>query len=158
MLKIPESMRHPLFFGNEEQLKEGDADVPFLEELLFYNGMGSSPHPQQKQGIEAKFMKWEAASSVIRSFFSERNRKEARNPMIFQLSCFLQALMWCNGQPAGNLLGWKEEIQSLDIKPVNVIERLEMICSEPDHYHSYIQLNELFQELQKKVAAIKHNG
>ncbi|MGG1573861.1 YpoC family protein [Fictibacillus sp. NRS-1165] len=151
MLNIPEPMRHPLFFCEKEQQEEEGADVPFLEELLFYNGRESSPLENGR--IDSKFEQWETKSQTIRAFFSERNRTEARKPMIFQLSCFLQALMWCNGEAAGKLLGWKEAVGKLAVKPVNSEERLAMIFSQPDHYQSFIQLNEMFLELKKKFAA-----
>ncbi|SDM76545.1 hypothetical protein SAMN04488137_1833 [Fictibacillus solisalsi] len=133
-------MNHPLFFSKDNKQEE----FPFQEDLE-----GKSSSPEQ---LQHKFDQWKTERERIRQLFSERKLQEARKPMIDQLSCFIQALYWANKRRVDNLVQWQDTVASLPVKPVNTVERLEMIFNRPAHFTAWIQLNELFSEMEKKVA------
>ncbi|RXY98760.1 YpoC family protein [Fictibacillus sp. S7] len=145
-MKIPDSMNHPLFFGKDNNR----AEVPFREDIEAI----SFPHqwPLSPEQLQNKFDQWKTEGERIRQLFSERKPQEARGPMIRQLSCFIQALYWSNKRRVDDLVQWHDTVPSLPVKPVNIVERLEMIINRPAHFTAWIQLNELFSELEKKVA------
>lgn len=153
MLNVPLSMRHPLFFNDRREI-EKTSTIPFLEELLYFNGFDGvfSPFEKKKESVQSKFEGWKNSKEQIKAHFAERKRAKAKEPMIYQISCFLQALFWCNAAMADNLLSWQEKTKNLSVSPANATERLSFIMQQPDHYQSYIQLNQLFLELEKAAA------
>ncbi|WP_051291349.1 YpoC family protein [Fictibacillus gelatini] len=163
LLSIPDEYQHPLFFAqNSIELAEGHSEkIPFLEELLLANGHTHSASLKDVEAgggpllLKSRFEIWRKEFEIIKQYFQVRNRKKAREPMIYQLSVFLQALFWANGRLTGNLCRWEKEIEPLPIQPVNLKERLSFIFEQPDHYHSFIQLSELFIELEKKSTVRK---
>lgn len=106
----------------------------------------------QKEKAEKIFLEWKKSSGDIAQHFKDRDRKRAKEPMVYFLNRFLQALFVCNGRyPAEQeLINWKDVIKELNVLPVNAIERLIFIEEQPDHYQSFIQLSELFSEWEKK--------
>ncbi len=48
-----------------------------------------------------------------------------------------------------------QDIHQYEVLPLNGEERFCFISSRPEHYGSYIQLNELFNETKKKIARLK---
>jgi hypothetical protein len=98
------------------------------------------------------FNEWKEKSPSIAASFKERNRKQAKEPMVYFFRRFLQALFNGNEIMADekDLFNWKEKIKELHHLPVNAAERLSFIEEQPDHYQSFIQLSELFLEWKKK--------
>lgn len=47
-----------------------------------------------------------------------------------------------------------QDIHQYEVLPLNGEERFRFISSQPAHYVSYIQLNELFNETKKKIARL----
>jgi len=68
--------------------------------------------------------------------------------MIKGISLLFLMLFWVNRRPV-NVAEWKGRLPELEIKPLNVEERLSFIIKKPGAYFSYIQLEELFIELNK---------
>lgn len=48
-----------------------------------------------------------------------------------------------------------QDIHQYEVLPLNGVERYHFIKSRPEHYGSYIQLNELFIETKKKMARLR---
>jgi hypothetical protein len=107
---------------------------------------------QPTERISEIFKEWKEKSPSIAANFKERNRKQAKEPMIYFFKRFLQALFWVNENVAceQDLILWKERVKELHQLPVNALERLSFIEEQPDHYQSFIQLSELFSECEKK--------
>ncbi|MBY6035730.1 hypothetical protein KUV80_03660 [Fictibacillus nanhaiensis] len=107
---------------------------------------------QNTEQLTEIIKEWKEKSPSIAANFKERNREKAKEPMIYFFQQFLMTLFWGNRKIANewDLLKWKESVKELHHLPVNAIERLSFIEEQPDHYHSYIQLSELFSEWEKK--------
>lgn len=112
---------------------------------------------QKHEPIGDIFKQWEKQQVIIGEFFKRREKNLASEPMSECLILFLQALLLGNGKELNLLTNWKEEVNGLKIKPVNAIERLSYINNAPNHYHSFIQLQQLFEEFHKsyKIAKLK---
>ncbi len=65
------------------------------------------------------------------------------------ITAFLSFLYAVNDKHPKNKEELNKELDSLQYKPINVKERLEFIMKKPHQYHSFIQLTELFHELEK---------
>jgi hypothetical protein len=130
--------------GNEQLcIKEIISDISYFDDNRLKN--------KKEISLEI-FDQWKHDSSTIKAYFKARDRKGARKPMITQIIGFLHVLFLVNGKQLDEtqLHQWKKSIQELEHAPVNAAERLSFIFEQPDHYHSYIQLSELFSEWEKK--------
>jgi hypothetical protein len=79
------------------------------------------------------------------------------------IGLFLQFLFWSNDKQIAVLAN--TSLSLLEVKPVNIDERLGFIISRPNLFHSYRQLSELMVEQEKLYAkknivkkAFKPNG
>ncbi|MFG6494999.1 hypothetical protein P8610_06545 [Fictibacillus sp. UD] len=106
----------------------------------------------QNENPEKIFLEWKENSEEIARYFKDRDRKRAREPMVYFLNRFLYVLYVVNGQRATEqeLKNWKDHLKGFKHLPVNAIDRLIFIDEQPDHYQSFIQLSELFSEWEKK--------
>ncbi|MDN4522850.1 YpoC family protein [Fictibacillus fluitans] len=146
-MKIPDSMNHPLFFGRDTKRDKGC----FREDIVALSFRDAPPLSPEK--LKQKLDGWKTEGEKIRQLFSERKPHEASGPLIDQLSCFIQALFWCNNSWVHDLVHWQNTVDNLPVRPVNAVERLELIFTRPSHFTAWIQLNELFSELEKKAAS-----
>lgn len=106
------------------------------------------------------FNLWSTDKDEIAKFFRARNKKAAEVPMKLQIKNFLDVLFQINKHQLKDSDKVLELIDKLEIKPINSKERLSFLIENPAHYHSFIQLSELFEELEKqyrKHLAIEHN-
>ncbi|RFU65506.1 YpoC family protein [Peribacillus glennii] len=157
--RIPDELKHPLFFSIEaaeisrDGLQEWStaSDAPyFVYELLYWNGLGGyRPWEAVQPPLLNIFAQWEGIKQRAGLFFSERKADDARLYMIDGLSLFMSALFWLHNQPV-SLNKWKTSIATFPFKPVNTADRLSFILSRPGLYHSFIQLGQLFVELEKQ--------
>jgi hypothetical protein len=120
-------------------------DIAFKLEIKVYR-----PWENRNKTVQKLIGKWEGNQIVLKELFENRNRQAARPRMIENISLFFMALFWTNKHPVPALVNWESAVTELTIKPVNCTERLLYIISAPDHYHSYIQLAQLFNELHKQ--------
>ncbi|GHH98218.1 YpoC family protein [Neobacillus kokaensis] len=90
---------------------------------------------------------WSRMKAQLEEIFRSRDQTNAKLQMEKGISLFLQFLYLVNDTsvPAGQAIPYNQ----LEIKPVNLEERLGFIISRPSLYHSYRQLSELMIELQK---------
>lgn len=130
-------------------------DLSFLcdHTLFIFDDKRRRAHLEQNiEQLTEIFKEWKEESPSIAVYFKERNRKKAKEPMIYFFHQFLLALYSGNGKTANEqyMIDWKRNVKELPQLPVNAIERLSFIEEQPDHYQSYIQLSELFSEWEKK--------
>jgi hypothetical protein len=157
-LKIPISFQQPPFFVGSETVAY-DENVSFqqavkasyflyelaaLEELETYK-----PWNDKEHAISILINSWKEEKDHISSLFRERKRKDAKEPMVRFSAHFLSLLYWMNSKVITSLIDIEKQLAVLDVKPVNVSERLEFILAQPDHYHSFIQLAQLYEEGEK---------
>ncbi|PLT34906.1 YpoC family protein [Bacillus sp. V5-8f] len=155
---IPEELKHPLFFSGEDAVispaalqDRGIAGVNpyFAYELLYWNGLnGYRPWEADQLSLVEIFSHWKRINQKAGLLFSDRKAEDACIYMIEGLSLFFSALFWLNNKPV-SLKNWEAAIESFPFKPVNTSDRLSFIFFRPGLYHSYVQLAELFAELEK---------
>jgi len=161
IITVPSDYQHPLFFSSNqinlsypESFEEAMRTIPFIYEITkleFRKEDATKPWEAGEHAVIHKVLKlWEEEQKVLNSLFEVRNRKEAQGPMMWSIVYFLNCLFWSNGQRVPGVTKLREKYHSLSIKPINVEERLEFIIQKPSHYHSYIQLSELFTEFKKQ--------
>lgn len=157
-ITLPSSFYPSPFFSNSQtiELKYTNqlSDViesPFVYDLLHQSGLSDfKPWDLREKTVPYLFEEWEKNNQTLSSLFSARKRKEAKPIALTSLALFLMALNWVNEKPVESLINLEEYVKTLKIKPVNCIERLTYALNAPDHYHSYIQLTQLFEELNKQ--------
>lgn len=129
--------------------------APFIYDIVYkvdQEQLVHGPWNDTVHSIEALFTLWRNDREEIATYFKLRQKSKAAEAMSFLTSVFLDALFWLNERPIKNLTQWEEEVSGLSAQPVNALERLQFIINGPGHYHSFIQLNELYQELEKVYA------
>ncbi|WP_181348315.1 YpoC family protein [Thalassobacillus sp. CUG 92003] len=94
--------------------------------------------------------KWEHEN--ISAYYHHRQYQDAVPPMNKHLVQFHHALYNLNEQAYTETAELSDDLAGFDYAPLNVKERLEFISEQPHQYYAYIQLNELFKELEKLVA------
>ncbi|WP_456278583.1 YpoC family protein [Bacillus sp. AK128] len=161
-VNVPPVFLHPLFFSDSENTIEVPLEnkrlsitelikFPFVYDILYHLKMDSyKPWEDRKRAVDEVIRQWGDHSSKVRELFNLRQREEAKPLMIQSIAYYLLALAWTNNYPLESLVHWKEECNRYKTQPVNGAERLEYIINNPDHYHSFLQLTELFEELNKQ--------
>lgn len=95
---------------------------------------------------------WKGKKEEISMLFRNRRRKDARQPIIHFAAHLLSILHWLNETPVVNVNKMEEWVEGFHRKPVNFTERYLYIIKQPDHYHSFIQLVQLYEEIEKLYA------
>lgn len=123
------------------------AQVPFLYETAFMNGQEAlKPWENPGRYLPEILQEWEKLKVELHEKYTAREKSSIPEMMRKGIALFYELLFWCNHQPVDLN---KEQLTELTIKPINTPERLAFITSRPANYHSYVQLAELFIELQK---------
>lgn len=152
ILNVPNELKYSFFFTQDVfEIEELDVDInlsnPFVYEVGFYNGL-KMPRPWENPEEVIPYLQeeWKKLKIQLGTIFTTRDIASALVPMKQAIGLFIEMLFWSNAQPVCFPLN---NIQQLEIKPVNIEERIEFIISRPMLYHSYVQLTELFIEQEK---------
>ncbi|MBE4910246.1 GTPase [Bacillus luteolus] len=165
-LLLPESFLHPLFYQNTTTIQfnkqvsyeEGLEKDYFLFDIaatVLTQNEFNAPWINKKDAVTTVLKKWKLQKEIIGEFFKKRDRASAKVPMIRSLSYLICCLNWVNEKPVCSLKNINSMIVCLKYKPINVAERLSFITDNPNHYHSYIQLSQLFEEFEKQFYKIE---
>ncbi|NLP50331.1 YpoC family protein [Bacillus sp. RO1] len=162
-MKIPESFLHPHFYSNQDSISIKNFDskdiieVPFKYDIAYYLGVAPNQLPWEmtSDSIPHILTGWKEKEILLNSLHEVRDRKEARRQILLPIAWFLQLLFWMNGQPVRGLTDLKTEVGRLKWKPINVDERLDFVFKKPEMYHSYIQLQQLYNESAKLFYKMK---
>ncbi|MFD1738511.1 YpoC family protein [Bacillus salitolerans] len=154
-LLIPCHFQPSLFFNNKEwiTINKGEELLyePFLYDIAYYHKISIDKPWENNRALVLKlYDRWTEDKEILKLFFNNRNRQGARPYMIKSLGFFIMFICWSNQQPVLSITDWTTQVSRLPIKPVNMIERLNHIFTSPDHYHSYLQLTQLYEELNKQ--------
>ncbi|MDM5154171.1 GTPase [Bacillus sp. DX1.1] len=154
VLQIPDEFQCIPFFESDVKKIEYDTDQSFVELLestyfLFDIEKQYKPWSEIETSIPAVLDVWKAKKEDISILFRNRKRKEAKEPMIQFAAHLVSILHWLNGQLVPGMKEIEKEIEKLKIKPVNFRERYLFITAQPDHYHSFIQITQLYEEIEK---------
>ncbi len=103
----------------------------------------------RKNDIQNGFLEWKNIEKRLGELIRIREKQEMTVLMDKGLSLFAKQLLLVNNmEPISENVFSKE----LQIKPINVEERLNFIQGRQGSFHSYKQLVELFKELEKQYA------
>lgn len=120
---------------------------PFIYETLYFNGINQNwPWQKPEESVANLLAIWGELRVELEVIQQNRDRKASIEPMKKAIMIFYCFLFWSNDQPVSLK---HRHLESLQVKPVNFIERLQFILKRPGLYHSYRQLSELFDEQQK---------
>lgn len=157
-LQVPVEMQCSLFFSETETVvqvqevqgwKEFDTCITFPYDISFFCGVEAyKPWEHVHEHIPHLLEKWKEVEESCRIYFIERQAKRALEPMREGIALFFMMLFWIHDKPV-LLQDWPLHVDKLNIKPMNTVERLTFIMQGPARYHAFIQLSELFRELEK---------
>ena len=121
------------------------ANIPFLYEAAFDYGMDVlKPWAIPDQTIPTVMEEWGKIKEELTIKFSNRDQAVGKL-MRTGISLFYEVLYWSNNQP----VVLNDQIYGNLIKPINSGERLKFILTRMNNYHSFVQLTELFIEMEK---------
>lgn len=131
------------------QLREILEHEPFYYDISYHlnEDLPYKPWEHPKTVLKEIFDYQQSLNNQIKESF--KSRKPNKFLLINLLSLFLISLFWINKQPVKNVNIESMEINKLLRKPVNCKERLNFIMQKPTQYHAFIQLEQLFLELEK---------
>lgn len=115
---------------------------PFLEEWDW-----NHPDGNQEEEITRLLEGWGKVQGDLEILYQNRDQKKTILGMEKGIALFIQFLFWTNDQPV--MLKEPNPLNRIEIKPVNLEERLGFILARPNLFHSYRQLSELMIELEK---------
>ncbi|RLQ95134.1 YpoC family protein [Falsibacillus albus] len=151
-MNVPAELIHPLF--------QSAIDRYFPDDANYYrNAAADQPWMEIQLNMPLLMDEWKRLDAILYRLFSERS-KEIVDPMKLSISFFLKILYWTNNRPV-QLSNWQQELSNLRVIPVNTLERLQFIESNPFLYHSYKQVSELIKEQSKlfaKYSAMKNSN
>lgn len=152
--QIHENFISPPFYSNNglgyqisEQLKISNKPF-YFESIQLFSKLTTIPLNSDEL-ITTMIKEWKEESELITVYFKERNRKKALEPMIRGLANFISINTWINNCIINNLEHLIVDLDKLNIKPINLKERICFVLNQPDHYHSFIQLSGLYTEIEK---------
>lgn len=157
-LPVPPELKFALFFSEQsvnmdinemKEWKKPNTYTVFPYDFAYYQGMEAyQPWKYAEKHTAYLLSEWKEIESKCQNLFSERKTKLTLEPMKEGIALFFTFIYWIHNRPV-ELSEWKQTVNELSIKPVNLIERLAFIVQRPGIYHSFVQLSELFRELEK---------
>ncbi|MEH7272607.1 YpoC family protein [Neobacillus vireti] len=112
--------------------------IPFLDEQDL---------EPSKENIPLLLAEWDRLRDELEILYRNRDQKNTLQGMKKGISLFIQLLYLTNDRQVK--VTELEPIDFIEIKPVNLDERLGFIIGRPKLFHSYRQLSELFIEQNK---------
>lgn len=97
--------------------------------------------------------KWDDLQEQLMLIFRERNKEQAAVKMERGIALMIEFLHRANDVPVQSIPAVSYE--KLQIKPLNIEERLNFILARPHQYQSFMQLCELMVEMEKAYIKAK---
>ncbi|ETI66633.1 YpoC family protein [Neobacillus vireti] len=108
----------------------------------------------QEREVSELLAEWSSQKEQLKTIFHERNPENSRELMEHGIQLFVRFLFLSNSLHLS--FDGRIFFSQLEIKPVNIEERLAFIKSRPSLYHSFRQLSELMVEQEKLF--VKHRA
>ncbi|MFC7392666.1 YpoC family protein [Scopulibacillus cellulosilyticus] len=126
---------------------------PFFYDILYESKVSNSKlWPWQfKESCSILLKQWDSRKEEISGLLRRRNQQRAREPMCRSIANFIDLMFWMHHIPVKFEHEITDSFSLLSYRPINVEERLKFILERPDHYLSFVQLNELYTECGKKM-------
>jgi hypothetical protein len=159
--QVPETFLVAPFFTKRKTFKKVELvdfeDIirrePFYFDMLYFaNNRLCEDHPWENSEVTVKAVieQWKMLKPELQISYAMRKANlQVESISIQSISLFLLALFWTNNSPIKSLNVKDMMVSELNQKPVNCEERLMFILNKPTGYHSFIQLQQLFDELEK---------
>ena len=119
--------------------------ITFLEELDLVVQTES-----ENEAIPFLLAEWNTLKTELETLYRNRDQQTTLQGMKKGIGLFIHFLYWSNDRQVK--LKELEPLGSLEMKPVNLEERLGFIIRRPNLFHSYRQLSELVTEQEKLLA------
>lgn len=110
----------------------------------------SKPWLEEDKYISPLLQEWRSLETEIKTLFANRQNEAALLPMKQGIDLLIQFVFLSNKLPVAKLEA--TDIDSLLIKPVNFMERIQFLMLRPTLYPSFRQLTELFSEQEKQYS------
>ncbi|MBP3968467.1 GTPase [Bacillus sp. WL1] len=154
VIEIPKEFRCLPFFKASIHSVAYDTERPFeeiIQNTYFIYDMERQYEPwnEIENSIPVMLNVWKNKHEDIATLFRNRNKQEAEGPMILFAAHLLSIVYWLNEQPVHSLNKIEDFTSELEVQPVNFIERYSFIIKKLNNYHSYIQLAQLYIEIEK---------
>ncbi|CAM4102348.1 GTPase [Bacillus manliponensis] len=155
-VEVRDEFQRAPFFENMSviEYEVGDSFEELIRHTYFLFDMKHhySPWDDIEHSIVKVLNVWKEEKTAIGTLFRNRNRKAARQPIIHFAAHILSIVHWLNETPVINIKQLEDHVKELQVKPVNFTERYVYIIEHPDHYHAFIQLVQLYEEMEKLYA------
>lgn len=164
--QVPESFRYAPFYVNDTSftcndhyvdLEQKVKEEPFYFDMLYLlkKKLTGLPWEQEEISVPIIFKQWKELKPQLQEGFTQRKSSmQNESALIHALSLFIVCLFWTNETYVKGLHVEDMMISDLILRPVNCEERLSFVINKPTQYHSFVQLQQLFDELEK----IYHKG
>ncbi|MBE7126307.1 GTPase [Bacillus mycoides] len=154
VIEIPKEFRCVPFFKESANSITYHTDQSFEEIIqntyfIFDIERKYEPWNEIETSIPAVLNIWKSRHEEIATLFRNRKKQEAEGPMILFAAHLLSIVYWLNEKPVHSLYEIQVNTNELEAQPVNFIERYSFIIKKPSNYHSYIQLAQLYIEIEK---------
>ncbi len=132
---------------NEQYEVSFIAEIPLLYEAAFHNGLDVlKPWKIADQTIPGVIHEWGNIKEELTIKFAKRDHVMIEELMRKGIALFYEVLYWSNHRP---VVFYEPRDVNLIIIPINFWERMKFISSRIKNYHSFVQLTELFNEMEK---------
>jgi hypothetical protein len=132
---------------NEQYEESFIAEIPLVYEAAFHNGLDVlKPWKIADQTIPVVIHEWRNIKEELTIKFAKRDHVMIEELMRRGISFFYEVLYWSNHQP---VVLFEHKDVKLKIIPINFSERMKFILTRIKNYHSFVQLTELFNEMEK---------
>jgi hypothetical protein len=154
-VQIPATFKHAPFYADKHVLaydatKSQTENPYFLYDIAYVQQVElSRPWENRFIYIQEVIKEWKVTKEEVGELFKKRDRKGARPLVVTYTAQFISMMFWLNERHVESIDNILVSIQELPIKPLNIEERLQFILQSPDHYHSFIQLRQLYEEFEK---------
>ncbi|WP_270343484.1 YpoC family protein [Bacillus mobilis] len=154
VIEIPKEFRCLPFFKESMDSIAYHTEQSFeeiIQNTYFIYDMERQDEPWKEieNSIPVLLNVWKSKHEDIATLFRNRNKQEAQGPMILFAAHLLSTVYWLNEQPVHSLNEMEAYTSKLEVQPVNFMERYSFIIRKPNNYHSYIQLAQLYIEIEK---------
>ncbi|HDR7383456.1 GTPase [Bacillus toyonensis] len=154
VIGVPKEFRYLPFFQKNANSIKYNTDQSFEEIIqntyfIFDIERQYEPWNEIENSIPVMLNVWKTKHEDIATLFRNRKKQEAEGPMILFAAHLLSIVYWLNEQPVHSLNEMEDYTSELEVQPVNFMERYSFIIKKPNNYHSYIQLAQLYIEIEK---------
>ncbi|MGY3715011.1 YpoC family protein [Sutcliffiella cohnii] len=146
----------PTSFQREPFYKTGDTITTseqwnglFIDLPSFYFNITKQQSNINSEWLIKLFEEWKVEKRKVQTLFKEKNGEYISNVMRKFIAHFTEVLFWINDEVILDLHVLGDSISLFKWQPINSSERLEYIIAHYKKYHAWIQLSELYTELEK---------